>query len=266
MVNILNKIQDTQLMNEEELKQLLDEKALTYNHPNFIETDPIQIPHRFAKKENIEISGFLAASIAWGQRATIIKNGLRLVAMMDNDPYQFLMQTDESEWLHFSDFKHRTYNGTDCLFFIRSLKNIYQNHGGLETVFTKGYQQENSIASALRYFRTIFFEVDHQDRSQKHISNIDKGASAKRLNMFLRWMVREDKKGVDFGLWKAMPMSDLLLPLDVHTGTIGRQLGLLNRRQDNWRSVIEITESLRRFDPKDPIKYDFALFGMGAFE
>ncbi|WP_430973319.1 TIGR02757 family protein [Sunxiuqinia rutila] len=250
----------------EELRQLLDEKASQYNHPDFIASDPIQIPRQFAQKENIEIAGFLAATIAWGQRPTIIKNAFKLMAMMDQKPYEFLMHTEEQDWGHFLDFKHRTFNGVDCLFFLRSLQNIYRKHEGLEAVFTKGYQTDQSMASALRYFRQVFFEVPFEARSQKHVSNIDKGASAKRLNMYLRWMVRQDDCGVDFGLWKQIPMSALLLPLDVHTGRQARQLGLLTRKQDDWKAVLELTEKLRAFDPHDPVKYDFALFGMGAFE
>lgn len=253
-------------MNFNELKEILDEKVNLYNRPTFIETDPIQVPKQFSKKENIEIAGFLAASIAWGQRQTIIKNAFRLMEMMDNDPHSFLMNTSEDEWIYFLDFKHRTFNGNDCLFFLRSLKNIYQNHGGLENVFSLGYQIDQTVASALRYFRQVFFEVDHEYRSQKHISNIDKGASAKRINMFLRWMIRKDDADVDFGIWEGIPASALLIPLDIHTGTQARGLGLLTRKQDDWKAVLELTENLRRFDPEDPIKYDFALFGMGAFE
>lgn len=249
-----------------EVKEILDEKVLKYNNPDFIETDPIQIPRQFHQKENIEIAGFLAASIAWGQRTTIIKNAFRLIEMMENDPYYFLLDTNEQEWMHLLDFKHRTFNGTDCIFFIRSLKNIYENHGGLEAVFTKGYNKDQSITSALTYFRSVFFDVEFANRSQKHIANVLKGSSAKRLNMFLRWMVRDDNRGVDFGLWHNIPMSDLMLPLDVHTGRVARSLGLLKRKQDDWKSVTEVSENLRLFDTKDPIKYDFALFGIGAFE
>lgn len=252
-------------LSKSEIYELLEEKTRQYNCPDFITTDPIQIPRQFVQKENIEISGFLAATIAWGQRATIIKNAKWLMDAMDNDPYTFLMETNEDEWLHFENFKHRTFNGVDCLFFLRSLKNIYQKHGGLETVFTKGFQKGDSVAGALRYFRKVFFEVDHEGRSQKHVSNIDKGASAKRLNMYLRWMVRKDDAGVDFGIWDGIPMSELLLPLDVHTSEQARQLGLLERKQDDWKAVLELTARLREFDPNDPIKYDFALFGLGAF-
>lgn len=248
-----------------EIYQLLEEKTRQYNCTDFIETDPIQIPRQFAGKENIEIAGFLAATIAWGQRTTIIKNAQRLMEGMEHDPYQFLMNSNESDWLHFENFKHRTFNGVDCIFFLRSLKHIYENRGGLEAVFTEGYLKEKSVAGALRNFRKVFYEVAHESRSQKHISNIDKNASAKRLNMYLRWMVRKDQAGVDFGIWNGIPMSALLLPLDVHTGKQARQLGLLSRMQDDWKAVQEVTESLRRFDPNDPIKYDFALFGLGAF-
>ncbi len=249
-----------------ELKDLLEEKANQYNQFTFIETDPIQVPKQFSQKENIEIAGLLTATIAWGQRQTIIRNAFRLMDLMDNNPYEFLLNTDEPEWQHFLEFKHRTFNGIDCIFFLRSLKNIYENHGGLEAVFISGYKQDQSIASALRQFRNVFFEVEHEARSQKHVSNIDKGASAKRLNMFLRWMVRSDSRGVDFGLWKDIPMSELLLPLDIHSGRQARQLGLLTRKQDDWKAVLEVTDNLRRFDQNDPVKYDFALFGMGAFE
>ncbi|KOH43866.1 TIGR02757 family protein [Sunxiuqinia dokdonensis] len=249
-----------------ELYELLEVKTRQYNQPSFIETDPIQVPKQFSGKENIEIAGFLAATIAWGQRPTIIKNAFRLMKMMDQNPHEFLMSTNEVDWIHFLEFKHRTFNGMDCLFFLRSLKNIYEKHGGLEAVFSSGYQIDQSMASALRHFRQVFFEVAHESRSQKHVSNIDKGASAKRLNMYLRWMIRKDDGGVDFGLWNEIPMSALLLPLDVHTGRQARQLGLLSRKQDDWKAVLELTESLRQFDPIDPVKYDFALFGMGAFE
>lgn len=252
-------------LSKTETFKLLEEKARQYNCPGFIETDPIQIPRQFAQKENIEIAGFLAATIAWGQRSTIIKNAHRLMAGMEHDPYRFLMDTSEGDWLHFESFKHRTFNGIDCIFFLRSLQHIYKNHGGLESVFTEGYLKEGSVAGALRNFRTVFYEVAHEKRSQKHLSNIDKNASAKRLNMYLRWMVRKDDAGVDFGIWAGIPMADLLLPLDVHTGRQARQLGLLTRNQDDWRAVLEVTENLRHFDPNDPVKYDFALFGLGAF-
>jgi uncharacterized protein (TIGR02757 family) len=246
--------------------EFLDEKANKYNHPGFIETDPIQVPALFATKENIEITGFLAATLAWGQRPTIIRNSLKLISLMKNDPIEFLMNTPEDEWNIFHDFKHRTFNGTDCNYFLKSLKNIYLNHGGLEQVFADGFRNENTIFGSLIYFRKVFFELDHEHRTEKHVSNVEKGAAAKRLNMYLRWLIRTDNAGVDFGLWKQIPASALMLPLDVHTGNVARKLGLLTRKQNDWRAVEEITAKLREFDREDPIKYDFALFGLGVFE
>jgi len=249
-----------------DIRLFLDRKVLDFNQTTFIETDPIQIPSLFDTKENIEIAGFLAATLAWGQRPTIIRNSLSLVKLMNNNPIEFLLHTPEEEWEMFLGFKHRTFNGIDCVYFLKALKNIYQNHGGMEDVFTLGYQNENSIFSALVYFRKVFFELDHQHRTEKHVSDVLKGASAKRLNMYLRWMVRSDKAEVDFGLWKQIPASALMLPLDLHTGNVSRKLGLLTRTQNDWKAVEEITGKLREFDPIDPIKYDFALFGLGAFE
>ena len=249
-----------------ETKEFLDEKVISFNHLSFIETDPIQVPRLFTTKENIEIAGFLAATLAWGQRPTIIRNATKLISLMKNDPIEFLMKTPEEEWDVFQDFKHRTFNGADSIFFLKSLKNIYLNHGGLEQVFTKGYQLEHSIFSSLDYFRKVFFELEHLHRTEKHVSDVQKGAAAKRLNMFLRWMIRSDKTGVDFGLWKQIPSSALMLPLDVHTGNVARKLGLLTRTQNDWRAVEEVTAKLQEFDPEDPIKYDFALFGLGVFE
>lgn len=250
----------------ENIHSFLDQKALLFNHTKFIETDPIQVPKLFTTKENIEIAGFLAATLAWGQRPTIILNSLKLVVLMNNNPIEFLLNTLEDDWEVFQDFKHRTFNSIDCIYFMKSLKNIYQNHGGLEQVFTDGFQKGNTIFNALVYFRKVFFELEHEHRTEKHISNVEKGAAAKRLNMYLRWMVRNDHSGVDFGLWREIPSSALLLPLDVHTGNVARKLGLLTRTQNDWRAVEEITGKLRKFDSHDPIKYDFALFGLGIFE
>ncbi len=249
-----------------ETKEFLDEKANKYNNPGFIETDPIQIPALFTTKENIEIAGFLAATLAWGQRPTIIRNSLRLTALMNNNPIDFLLNTQEEDWTEFQTIKHRTFNGIDCLYFLKSLKNIYQNHGGLEQVFTDGFRNGNTIFNALIHFRKVFFELEHEHRTEKHVSDVAKGAAGKRLNMYLRWMIRTDNSGVDFGLWKQIPASALMLPLDVHTGNVARKLRLLTRTQNDWRAVEEITAKLREFDPEDPIKYDFALFGLGVFE
>ena len=245
------------------IKSFLDEKAAKYNHPDFIETDPIQIPHQFTEVNDIEISGFLASTIAWGQRITIIKNMQKLNALMDYAPYEFIMEHSEKDLERFNYFKHRTFNGEDCKFFIKSIQNIYRNHNGLGNLFQTIYAEKKSIYYTLAKFRDVFFEIPFPKRTQKHISNVLKGSSAKRLNMYLRWMVRKDNSGVDFGLWNKISMSDLFLPLDVHTGNVARKLGLLKRKQNDWKAVEEVTNILRKVDP---IKYDFALFGLGAFE
>lgn len=251
---------------QENMKSFLDEKILLFNRAEFIETDPIQIPSLFVTKENIEIAGFLAATIAWGQRPTIIRNAHRLINLMQNNPYEYLMNSDERDWEAFLNFKHRTFNGEDCIYFLKALQNIYLNHRGLEQVFNQGYQDGHSVFGALAYFRSVFFELEHKPRTEKHVADVLKGASAKRLNMFLRWMVRTDQAGVDFGLWKQIPPSALMLPLDIHTGNVGRKLGLLTRPQNDWKAVEEITAMLRKFDAQDPVRYDFALFGLGVFE
>lgn len=254
-------------LTKQELTSFLDEKHDQYNRPAFIQDDPIYIPHQFTNPENIEIAGFLTASIAWGQRPVIIKNARRLMDMMDYHPYEFLMTATDKLFLKVSEkFVHRTFNGIDLHFFLTSLRNIYSAHGGLKNVFEQGWRNGNNVANALVYFREVFFAIDYPHRTQKHVSDILKGASAKRLNMFLRWMVRDDDRGVDFGLWQQIPMKDLYLPLDVHTGNVARKLGLLQRKQNDWKAVLEVTEKLRKIDPDDPVKYDFALFGLGMYE
>lgn len=250
-----------------DLRSLLEEKARLYNCPEFIKEDPISIPHSFSAREDIEISGFLAATIAWGQRTTIVKNGFRLMDIMDNSPYEFVLNAGASDLRRLSGFVHRTFNGDDALFFIESLRNIYLNHHGLEAAFSSGIQPGDSdVYNGLCTFREIFLNSPHMQRSGKHIANPASGSSAKRINMFLRWMVRNDEKGVDFGIWKGISPSLLCCPLDVHVGNVARKLGLLERTQNDWRSVEELTGRLRTFDPVDPVKYDFALFGMGVFE
>jgi uncharacterized protein (TIGR02757 family) len=252
-------------MKAEELKEFLDEKVAKYNQPEFIESDPIQIPRQFNQKENIEIAAFLAATISWGNRPAIIKNASRLIQMMGNKPHEFIAEGTSIDFEKVGSFVHRTFNGQDCIYFMHSLKNIYQNHGGLQTVFETAYRKEGSIKSALIYFHKVFFEISGE-RTRKHVANVENGASGKRLNMFLRWLIRHDKNGVDFGLWDGIPTSALMLPLDLHTGNVARKLGLLTRKQDNWKAVEEVTNELRKFDPEDPVKYDFALFGLGVFE
>lgn len=248
-----------------DIKDFLEEKYLLYNNRSFVQTDPIQIPHQFTKKEDIEIAGFLAATIAWGQRKTIINNAQKLMLWMDNAPHDFILNHSAKELAPFQKFVHRTFNGTDCVFFIKSLQNIYAKHGGMENAFAIKKKDEN-VKNAIINFRKIFLELKHDARSDKHISNPESKSSAKRLCMYLRWMVRNDKKGVDFGIWTKIKTSQLCLPLDVHTGNVSRKLGLLKRPQDDWQAVDEITSVLKQFDKNDPVKYDFALFGLGAFD
>lgn len=252
-------------MQIEDVKSFLDEKIIRYNQPSFIETDPIQVPKKFSSKENIEISGFLTATIAWGNRLSIINNGQKLMQFMEYQPYDFVLNSKDSDLSVLKKFVHRTFNGQDCIYFIQSLKNIYQNYGGLQQVFEVGYRKEVTIKSALEHFYTVFFELPGE-RTRKHVSNISKGASGKRLNMFLRWMIRKDKAGVDFGIWNKIPASSLMLPLDLHTGNVARKLGILNRKSNDWKAVEEVSAVLRSFNPEDPVIYDFALFGLGAFE
>ncbi len=248
-------------MTIEELKSYLDFKAEQYENTDFIETDPIQIPHRFSKKEDIEIAGFLLSTIAWGNRTMIIKNGNKLMDIMDNDPHEFILNYSPKEL----SFVHRTFNAQDLDFYFRSLQNIYHNHGGLENAFSQHHTIEG-MKGRIANFRTIFTSIPHEDRSHKHLSNPEKNSACKRINMFTRWMVRDGKKGVDFGIWNSIQPSELYLPLDVHTSRNARDLGLLLRKQDDWKALEELMGRLREFDPSDPVKYDFALFGIGAFE
>ncbi len=247
-------------MSPEELKDFLDLKALEYNRASFIPSDPIQVPHEFDKKEDIEIIAFLTAIIAWGQRKTIIQNAFRLCEMLSYQPHEFILNASDSEIKSLPSFVHRTFQQDDLIYFLRALKHIYRNEGGLETAFDHGSSQLERIVN----FRNIFLSLSPLSRTTKHISNPRKASSAKRINMFLRWMVR--KSNVDFGIWTKMKSSDLMIPLDIHTGNVGRELGLLKRKQNDWKAVVELSDELRKFDPVDPIKYDLALFGLGAFE
>jgi uncharacterized protein (TIGR02757 family) len=243
-----------------DLKLFLDSKVELFNQPEFIDKDPISIPHLFSKKEDIEIAGFLSATIAWGNRTMILRNAKRLMEMMNFAPFDFVLNFSANDLKPFEKFVHRTFNVVDLEYFLWSLKNIYQQHGGLEKVF----EMESGIKDAIINFRNIFFELDYPLRTSKHIANPDKNSSAKRLNMFLRWMVRNDDKGVDFGIWKTIKPFQLYCPLDIHSGRMARQLGLLQRKQNDWKAVEELTSELRLFDPEDPVKYDYALFGMGV--
>jgi uncharacterized protein (TIGR02757 family) len=247
-----------------EIIDLLEVKSAYYNRPDFIETDPISIPHGFTKKEDIEISGFLTATISWGQRKTIIRNANQLMRLMEFSPYEFIMNSNEIDWKALAEFKHRTFSGIDCQYFIKSIRNIYLYHGGLESAFRPG--SSGNICHCITAFRETFFEIPGPARTKKHIADPVSGASAKRMNMFLRWMVRKDERGVDFGIWNNILPSELFCPLDVHSGNVARKLGLLKRKQNDWKAVEELTSVLREIDPEDPVRYDFALFGLGVFE
>ena len=249
--------------NQEELKEFLDYKSIFYETPNFIDSDPIQIPRMFSKKEDIEIAGFLTATISWGQRKTIIRNATYLMERMDMAPFDFVQNFTENDLLNFEEFKHRTFSFEDLKTFLLSLQNIYTNYGGLEALFSKN---GNEMVDVISGFKKTFFEIPHANRTEKHVSDPLKGSAAKRLNMFLRWMVRSSSKGVDFGIWKSLQPSELYLPLDVHTANVSRQFNLITRKQDDWKALEEIMKNLRLMDKEDPVKYDFALFGLGVFE
>jgi len=248
-----------------EIKELLDQKYIEFNNEEFIETDPIQIPRMFSDRENIEIAGFLVATIAWGNRKMIINNSLKLINLMDNSPVDFILNHTVKDLNRLADFKHRTFNGEDCIYFIKSLKNIYKNHDGLKNVFENSFNIHKNIKNTLIDFRNIFFEIDYPKRTTKHVANVANNSAAKRINMYLRWMIRNDNNGVDFGIWD-IPTSELMMPLDVHSGNVSRKLGLLTRKQNDWQAVEELTNNLKNFDKNDPVKYDFALFGMGVFD
>jgi len=249
-------------MNQSELKAFLDEKTDQYNRSVFIQSDPIQIPHKLTKKEDIEIIGFIVATISWGQRVTIIRNANYLLEQMSYSPFEFIINAGPKELMLFDTFKHRTFNGIDLKHFINALKHIYVNHSGLECILSRFPTAYDNI----NYLKQVFFEIEHDKRTLKHVSDPHKGSASKRINMFLRWMVRSDKRGVDFGLWKQLSPSQLMLPLDIHTQSVSRKLNLLKRRQNDWKAVEELTHNLRKLDQKDPVKYDFALFGLGVFE
>ncbi len=246
-----------------ELKDLLEHKFNLYNSTNFIIEDPISIPHAYNQKEDIEIISFLISIISWGNRKSIIKNGNNLREILGSSPIDFIMRFKERD-LKKINFVHRTFNKFDLIYFLKSLKNIYENHDGLENVFSKNLNDEfmyNNISN----FRKIFFSLNHEKRTEKHISNPKKNSACKRINMFLRWMVRNDGV-VDFGIWKKIKPSMLSCPLDVHTANIGRKLNLISRKQNDLKTVLELDQKLRLFDKNDPVKYDYALFGMGVYE
>ncbi len=255
-----------QLTNSKSVKSFLNDKVLQYNQPSFIVTDPISIPHLFHKKEDIEIAGFLTALISWGRRTAIIKSANELVELMDNSPHDFIMNATSNDLSKLTRFVYRTFNSDDLLFLINSLQDIYSNQGGLERVAISSFENTGNIKGIIIGLRDALLMNSHLNRSEKHLANPEKGSAAKRINMFLRWMIRQDNKDIDFGLWKNIPQSALMCPLDVHSGRVARKLNLLSRKQNDWKAVEELTNNLRRFDPEDPVKYDFALFGLGVFE
>ena len=252
-------------MTFDELKDFLDSKAAYYENHSFISTDPIQIPHRFDRKEDIEIAGFLTAVISWGNRQSIISNAEKLMTLMDDSPYEFVMNFSNKQAVGFNGFVHRTFNATDAVYFIRALQHIYLKHGGLEGMFSR-YAQPTTLQPAIHELKNVFFQLPHQQRTRKHLADPMKNSAAKRINMFLRWMVRPASGGVDFGLWKSIQTAQLSCPLDVHSGNVARKLGLLSRKQNDAKALFELDQSLQRFDKTDPVKYDFALFGLGIHE
>jgi uncharacterized protein (TIGR02757 family) len=253
------------LLNSNELKDFLDDKVILYNNPKFVTSDPVQIPHLFSQKEDQEIAGFLSATIAWGNRKMIIQNAHKMMDLMGNTPYDFVMRHNKKDLERLSGFVHRTFNGADFQGFITGLHHVYTHHGGLETVFAQ-HQGSHDLQASIHQLKHLFFEVPHLSRTQKHISDPLKGSAAKRIHMFLRWMVRQDTKGVDLGIWKNISPAKLSCPLDVHSGNVARKLGLLARTQNDGKAVAALDASLRILDAADPVKYDFALFGLGVFE
>lgn len=281
-----------------ELKDFLDVKVEQYNRPNFIQNDPICIPHQFTKKQDIEIAAFFAAILAWGQRKTIINKCNELFARMDNDPHNFMLHHDDGDLKRLLGFKHRTFNDTDLLYFVSFFHQHYQTFESLEAAFlppgdlfqtdflsdqvignydgsyassscllTELNHQEPKTERSLNYFRSYFFSLpDYPRRTIKHVSSPMQKSTCKRLNMFLRWMVRRDNKGVDFGIWRSIKPADLICPCDVHVDRVARRLGMIERKQTDWRTAVELTMRLRELDPLDPVKYDFALFGLGVEE
>jgi uncharacterized protein (TIGR02757 family) len=253
------------------LATFLEEAVRCYNTPAFIADDPISVPHRFSKLQDREIAGFWSATLAWGQRKTIIRSANRLVELMDGAPYDFIVNHLEQDRARFLDFKHRTFQATDTLWFLEFFQNFYKKNASLETAFARHLLLKDvTVENALRGFHRDFFDHPYApERTRKHVATPERGSTCKRLNMFLRWMVRRDGPaggGVDFGVWEKIKPAQLLIPLDVHVERVARRLGLLHRKQTDWLAVLELTENLRVFDPEDPVKYDFALFGLGVLE
>jgi uncharacterized protein (TIGR02757 family) len=252
---------------EKELKRFLDKKVELYNQPAFIRNDPISIPHLFNKKQDIEIAGFFAAVFSWGNRTTIINKSKELMQRMDNAPHQFILQHSKKDLKKIIDFKHRTFNASDLLYFLQFLQGHYRKNKSLENAFAGGMNKnDDTVENGLNAFRKYFFIYEHERRTEKHIASPAFNSSCKRLNMFLRWMVRRDNKGVDFGIWEKISPSQLICPLDLHVARVAKRLKILERKQTDWLAALELTQYLRTLDSNDPVKYDFALFGLGVME
>jgi uncharacterized protein (TIGR02757 family) len=250
------------------IRDFLNKKVDEYNQPSFIKDDPVTVPHLFSKKQDIEIAGFFAALFAWGNRTTIIGKSRELMNLMDMCPWDFVRHAGDKELKKLLHFKHRTFNTTDLLYFVEFLKFHYSNYSSLETAFTEGmHKSDTTVEKGLDYFHHYFFSLeDAPARTRKHIAAPSKGSTCKRLNMFLRWMVRNDNKGVDFGIWKNISPSQLICPIDLHVARVARRLSFITRKQTDWLAAIQLTEYLRTLDAEDPVKYDFALFGLGVME
>lgn len=251
-----------------QLKQFLDEKAGLYNQPNFIPNDPIAIPHGYTVLQDIEISGFFAATLGWGRRSMILSKCRELLRRMDGAPYQFMIHHSDEDLKKLLGFCHRTFNDTDLLYFVHFLSAYYREHHSLEDAFWQGMQPgDTTVEQGLRHFQTLFFSLpDAPQRTRKHVATPARNSACKRLNMYLRWMVRQDDKGVDFGLWKKISPAQLVCPCDVHVERVARSLGLISRKDSSWATAIELTDNLRKMDPADPVRYDFGLFGLGIEE
>lgn len=250
-------------INSTSVGELLEELFARFNTPEFIAEDPISIPHRYTSREDREIAGFLSATIAWGNRKAIVKSAGRMMEYLDDAPFDFVMNAQEGDLERVQSYVHRTFNGFDLRDFLLSLRSICERYGGIGELFERRFAESGSMADVFAHFRSEFFASPHEQRCEKHLSSIERGAACKRLCMYARWMVRSDSQGVDFGLWRSIPSSALYMPLDVHSGNVARALGLLHRKQNDWKAVDELTTKLREFDPLDPVKYDFALFGAG---
>jgi len=259
-------VKNTATKSFEELKDFLDEKADQFNKPDFIESDPISIPHQFKKKQDIEIAGLIAAVLAWGQRVTIINKSNDFLNRMDNAPHDFLLNHKPKELKRFQGYKHRTFNETDALYFIEFLSLFYRTHDSLEEAFAMN-SADDHVGNGLINFHHLFFSLeDFPARTKKHIPTPERKSACKRINMYLRWMVRQDKNGVDFGIWKKIKPAQLICPVDLHVERVARKLKLIKRKQMDWETALELTTNLKKLDPTDPVKYDFALFGLGVME